>query len=424
MDIAPNAERLLAQSYCAPFLALAVREAEGCRLTLEDGRTLLDFNAMAGTVLAGYNNERIRKRIVDAFDSSYQVLAPISPSPEALELAERLIGLAPGDHPKNVWFGTSGGSALDVLVRLLPSTAARQYIVAFEGAHHGFTSGAQALSLDRLGAMPPAPFIAHAPYPYPYRCPWGPCDPEGCSLACLTFLDEHVLQLVAGRNRTAAVIIEPIQSPSGEIVPPDNYLPALRTLCSEYGIWLVADEVKTGLGRTGQFLALEHLDVTPDAVVLGKGLAGGLPLSAIVARVPMMDDQFAAETLSATKPACAGALAILDVIAEMGLVRRAAVLGSEIRTHLRSLVTAHPLVGEVRGRGLLIGMEFVRGRSSREPNPEAARACRDLCFDAGLLVKLGGLYGNVIGLSPPLAVTDADATEALNVLAAALARTT
>jgi 4-aminobutyrate aminotransferase len=212
------------------------------------------------------------------------------PNARAVELAERLCGLVPGDFAKKAWFGATGSDASDCCARLLPMATGRRRLITYVGGYHGTTAGAASLSGHQAqAAVIGGGNVAKVPYPDPYRCLWGPCDRAGCSLRCLEYLERYALGAISPAEDTAAVIVEAVQSDGGEVVPPANYIPALRELCDRHGIWLVFDEVKVGLGRTGRWFAFEHSGVTADAVILGKPLGGGLPLSGVVGRAELLD---------------------------------------------------------------------------------------------------------------------------------------
>ncbi|MFQ5427275.1 MAG: aspartate aminotransferase family protein, partial [Gaiellales bacterium] len=295
-------------------------------------------------------------------------------------------------------------------------------LVSYIGAHHGTTVGAGSISGEGIQArFPDVGNVTKAPYPYPYRCSWGPCDPEECSLHCLRYLEEQILGQLSPPDETAAIFFEPVQSVAGEIVPPRNYPPALRDLCDRHGIWLVLDEVKTGLGRTGRMFAGEHWDVVPDAVALGKPLGGGLPLSAVIARAEILDDQpITAQALAGSPAPCAGGLALLDVIAAEGLSEQAAAVGDVLLAGLRDLQSRHRLIGDVRGLGMILGVELVRDRVSREPAPLDTTRLVYRCYELGLLLISVGRFGNVIEITPPLVTTAAEAEAALAVFEEAL----
>ena len=263
--------------------------------------------------------------------------------------------------------------------------------------------------------------VTKVPYPYCYRCLWGFDDPETCSLACLRFLRDHVLVAVSPAQDTAGIVIEAMQSDGGDIPAPARYLRGLREMCDELGIWLFFDEVKSGLGRTGKMFAFEHSGVEADAVSLGKPLGGGLPLSAVVGRAEILDaDTYDLCTLGGSPVPCAGGLATLDVIEEEALAARAANAGKRLKEGLRGLAASHPLVGDVRGMGLMVGAELVSDRKTKVPASAEAARLAYRCFELGLLVFYCGMQANVIEMTPPLTVSDADVDEALSILDVAL----
>jgi 4-aminobutyrate aminotransferase len=264
--------------------------------------------------------------------------------------------------------------------------------------------------------------VTKVPYPYCYRCPWERTDPETCGLPCLRFLQEQVLRTVSPAHDTAGVILEAIQSDNGDVVAPDAYLRGLRETCDEHGIWLVFDEVKTGLGRTGTMFAFEHAGIVADAISLGKPLGGGLPVSAVVGRKELLDAPvFDLFTLGGSPAPCAGGIATLDVIERDGLVDRARIMGDLLLEGLRDLQERHPTVGDVRGRGLIAGLELVEDRATRAPAREKAAQLVYRCFELGLLVIYTGILANVVEFTPALTIAEADVHSAVSILDEALA---
>ncbi len=395
--------------------------AEGVRITDIDGKTYLDFIAAAAVVQTGYRHPEIRQAILDALDGIWTTMHCCYPSTTAIDLAERLIQIVPGDFEKRVWFGTTGSDANDCLSRLLPKATGRRRLITFVGAYHGQTTGSAILSghqtqADVIGVGN----VTKVPYPDPYRCSWGPCSRGGCSLKCLDFV-ERTLQTTSPAGDTAAIVMEAMQSDAGDIVPPANYIPALRELCDRYGIWLVFDEVKTGLGRTGRWFAFEHAGVVADAVSLGKPLGGGLPLSAVVGRRELLDvGTYNLFTLGGSPAPCAAGKAVLDVVEKEDLRANAATMGRRLIDGLENLAKSHPLIGDVRGMGLIIGIELVRDRTTREPAAREAARLAYRCFELGLIVMYCGIHGNVIELTPPLTISAADADAALAIFDQAL----
>jgi 4-aminobutyrate aminotransferase len=402
-----------------PFIPVA---AKGTRIVDADGNEYLDFIAAAGVAQAGYGHPRIRQAILDQFDALPTAMHCCHPSTAAVELAERLCSLVPGDFPKKAWFGTTGSDANDCVFRLLPMATGRRRLISYVGSYHGQTTGSALLSGHQTQAtVIGLGNVTKVPYPDPYRCMFGPCSREGCSLKCLEQVERYALETVSPAADTAAILIEAVQSDGGEVVPPDNYLPALRELCDRHGIWLVFDEVKIGLGRTGRMFAFEHSGVVPDAVTLAKPLGGGLPLSAVVGRRELLDvptyDLF---TLGGSPMPCAAALANLDVIEDERLVENAAARGRQLLDGLRALQQRHPLIGDVRGKGLILGVELVTDRETRAPAATDAHRLAYRLFELGLIVIYAGLYGNVIEMTPPLTVTEAEIDEALALFEQAL----
>lgn len=403
-----------------PFVAAGAR---GVRMVDADGKEYLDFTGSAGVAQTGYGHAVVREAITRELESQHTSMLCCFGNERAVELAERLCGLVPGAFPKKAWFGTTGSDANDCAARLLPMATGRRRLITFVGGYHGTTSGSAALSGHQAqAAVIGGGNVTKVPYPDPYRCSFGPCNREGCSLRCLEHLERFALGSTSPAHDTAAVMIEAIQSDGGEVVPPANVLPALRELCDRHGIWLVFDEVKTGLGRTGRMFAFEHAGVVPDAVTLGKPLGGGLPLSAVVGRAELLDvATYSLFTLGGSPVPCAAALATLDVIESEGLVENAARMGERLLEGLRETQSRSRLVGDVRGRGLIIGVELVQDRESREPAPVDAHRLVYRCFELGLLAIYAGLAGNVIELTPPLTIGPAEVDEGLAIIERALA---
>ena len=415
-------DRVIANSNKVRLYPFALDRTEGTRVYDREGRQYYDWEGAVCVALTGYGHPHVRAAIQRALDTEYSHLLVMYPNEPAVALAERLIQLTPGAFEKRVWFGSSGSDAVDSLVKLLPRTPGRPRLVSYIGAHHGLTVGAGLISGEGIQAkFLNAGHITKAPYPYPYRCAWGPCDPEECSLRCLRFLEEEVLGAISPPEETAAIFFEPVQSVGGEVVPPRNYVPALRELCDRHGIRLIVDEVKTGLGRTGRMFASEHWDVVPDAVVLGKPLGGGLPLSAVVARAEILDDQpLTAAALAGSPAPCAGGLATLQVIEEESLIDNAREVGGRLLAGLTELQKRSRLIGDVRGLGMILGVELVSNKSTREPAPlDTARLCYR-CFELGLLVISVGRYGNVVEITPPLTTTFAEVDATLAIFEEAL----
>jgi 4-aminobutyrate aminotransferase len=322
----------------------------------------------------------------------------------------------PGPFDKKVWFGLHGSDANETLAKLVPLATGRRRFISFIGGYHGQTGGSAALSGHTAQArFTSATPVVKVPYPNPYRPLFGERDPVE---AVLDYLENYVLRTICPPGDTAAVIVEAIQSDGGDIVPPEDSLPGLERLCRRHGILLLIDEVKAGMGRTGRMFAFEHFGVTPDAVSLGKSLGGGMPISAVVGRPEILDVGTAINlyTTAGNPTACAAALATLDVIEEDELVERAARRGALLLNRLRDLKKAHPLIGDVRGLGLLTGLETVRDRGTKEPADLEIAKVVYRAYQLGLLVFYGGIYSNVMELTPPLTLTEDDVEEGVAIL--------
>ncbi|MBI3809888.1 MAG: aminotransferase class III-fold pyridoxal phosphate-dependent enzyme, partial [Nitrospirae bacterium] len=323
--------------------------------------------------------------------------------------------LAPGRDPKQVYFCNSGAEATEAAIKLARHATRRPYILAFYNAFHGRTLGAVSLTaskaVQRRGFAPLLPGVFHAPYPDPYRS--GAGDPAGESLQ---YIEDVLFRTVLPPEETAAVFIEPIQGEGGLIVPPDDFLKGLRRLCDRYGILLVDDEVQAGMGRTGKFFAIEHTGVAPDIICMAKALGGGLPLGAIIARKRVMSWEKGSHTstFGGNPVACEAGLATIDVIEKEGLMRNAAEQGAYIQQRLRRLQRRHRMIGDVRGRGLMIGVELVRDRRTKERAVVERDAVVLKAFQRGLLLLPCGR--NAFRISPPLSISRHEVDEGLAVL--------
>jgi 4-aminobutyrate aminotransferase len=403
-----------------PFVATG---AEGTRLRDMDGRMLLDMTGSGSVATTGYGHPAVRSAIVEALDRYHTGMLCCHAREDAVVLAERLCALLPGSFEKKAWFGATGSDANDCVARLLPLATGRRRLITFVGGYHGTTTGSAGLSGHQAqAAVIGGGHVTKVPYPDPYRCLWGPCSRDGCSLKCLEYVERVALATISPAADTAAFLIEAVQSDGGEVVPPANFLPALRELADRHGIWLVFDEVKVGMGRTGRWFAFEHAGVAADAVTLGKSLGGGVPLSAVVGRRELLDvDTFSLFTLGGAPLACAGGLATLDVVEGENLRANAAAQGERLLAGLRDIQGRSRLIGDVRGAGLIAGVELVTDRATRAPAPVDTHRLVYRMYELGVLTIYSGLHGNVVELTPPLTLTAAEVDEFLEVFEHALA---
>lgn len=397
------------------FFPQAVVGGHGARLRADDGRDLIDLSASWGAASLGYGHPALVEAVTRAVADPAGASVLSSANAPATALAERLLGLFPSDRPQKVWLGHSGSDANECALRAARQATGRPGVIAFRGAYHGGTVGSMSVSGHTVqeGADKAAGLIQLA-YPDPYRPELADAD------SVLADLEQRLA--AAGPETVAACFIEPIQSDGGLIVPPAGFLRRLAAICARHGILTICDEVKVGLARTGRLHCFAHEGFRPDILVLGKGLGGGLPLSAVIGPAPVMDcaTAFAMQTLHGNPVCAAAGLAVLDAIGAEELVARAGVQGNKLRLGLERLKVRHPLVGDVRGRGLALGVELVTDRASRTP---ARAECAQVVYRAhelGLVLYYVGMRSNVLELTPPLVLADADIDQALAILEQAL----
>lgn len=404
---------------------LAIDHAEGCTITDVDGQRYLDFMAGWAVANTGYGNREVLEPVMAQMrKTSFSTLTAMTNSP-AVELAERLIDLMPGDFDKKAWFGLHGSDACDALSKLVPMATGRPRMVSYIGGYHGQTGGSAALSGHTAQArVIGGGNIVKVPYPYPYRCPFGPCSAGECSLRCLDYIENYVFRTICPPSDTAGIIVEAVQSDGGDVVPPDNYLPNLEEMCRRHDIMLLFDEVKVGFGRTGKMFGFEHWGVTPDAVAMGKSIGSGVAaLSAVVARPEILDVGAAINmyTVAGNPVSCTAGLATLECIQQRGLVENARAVGAHLLDGFEALARSHPLIGDVRGKGMILGVELVRDRGSKEPATTEAAKLVYRCKELGLILFYGGIYSNVIEVTPPLTMTREQAEQGLAIVDQALA---
>ncbi|MFD3551505.1 diaminobutyrate--2-oxoglutarate transaminase family protein [Streptomyces goshikiensis] len=406
-----------ARTYARSLPIVPVR-ARGLTIEGADGRRYLDCLSGAGTLALGHNHPVVLEAIRGVLDSGapLHVLDLATPVKDAFtsELFANLpAGLA--DDARIQFCGPAGTDAVEAALKLVRTATGRSGLLAFTGAYHGMTAGA----LDASGGAPEVR-VTRLPYPRDYRCPFGVGGAEGARLAARwteSLLDDPK----GGVQPPAAMIVEPVQGEGGVIPSPDAWLRRMREITAARGIPLIADEVQTGVGRTGAFWGVDHAGVVPDVMVLSKAIGGSLPLAVIVYRAEL--DVWApgahAGTFRGNQLAMAAGTATLAYVRENGLAERAATLGGRMLAALRGLIPAHPCVGDVRGRGLMIGVELIDPDTGAAA-PGLAAAVRQECLDRGLIVELGGRHSSVVRLLPPLTVTDEQATAVLDRLADAI----
>lgn len=403
---------------------LVVRQAQGVMVEDVDGNRFLDCAAGIAVCSTGHCHPRVTEAIQKQAANLIHICAADHYEPVYIGLAERLAGLAPGTDRKRVFLGNSGAEAVEAALKLARYHTQRPQLLAFLGSFHGRTMGAVSLTASKpvyhRGLGPLVPGITHVPYAYCYRCAFNLTYPA-CHLACVDYIEDVIFARAVPPEEVAAIFVEPVQGEGGYIVPPPDWLGKLRALCDRYGILLVDDEVQSGMGRTGRMFAAEHSGVEPDIICSAKALASGMPLSAMIAREKVMTwpPGSHGSTFGGNPVCCAAAGATLDVIEEEGLLENADRVGGWLLSNLRQLAQESHLIGDVRGLGLMIGVELVKDKETKEIAKVEAEAVMLECFKRGLLVLPCG--PNSIRFSPPLIITQAQAGRALEIFAEALA---
>ena len=411
-------EALIADALKIRYSPFVMDRGEGGWLFDEDGKRFLDFGAGWALAGLGYSDRRVRDAIARQLDRATFAGLVSSINRPAVDLAERLVNLVPGDFAKKVWFGLSGSDAGEAAQRLVLRATGKRRIVSFVGGWHGMTDGTMGLSAHpSLAETPSGAHVTKVPYPNPYRNPFGD-RPGNLSDHCLSFLEDYLFTTICPPEQVAAVFVEAVQSDGGDIVPPPDFMPKLRALCDRHGILLVVDEVKVGLARTGRMFAFEHGDIAPDLVLLGKSLGGGWPLSAIVGRADVLDagTGIVLFTMVGNATGCAAGIAVIDAIEEDGLVARAAENGAYLHQRLLESLMRHDIVGDIRGLGMIQGVELVTGRQTRQPNRAAAAKVVYRAWELGLILFYAGNWGNVLEITPPLVLNQAEIDEGVAIL--------
>lgn len=404
------------------FFPLAVTGGKGSYLFNEDGRKLLDLSASWGAVSLGHSHPAICTALQKAAGNQAGASILSGTSETTVSLAERLLELVPGKADRRVWFGHSGSDANETIARAVVAATGRSRLITFSGAYHGGTAGSMAVSGHSVQEhAEKASGLILLPYPDTYR----PYKDDPTGNAILVEL-KHRFETDCPPEDIAAIFIEPIQSDGGLLVPPSGFMKKLAEMCQSHGILVVCDEVKVGLGRTGKLHCFEHEGFQPDIVTLGKSLGGGLPLSAAIGPASIFNftTAFSIQTLHGNPISTAVGHAVLDTISKDGLVENADEVGSYFLKRLQALMQKHEVIGNVRGRGLAIGIELVESKHSRKPASKLSAKLVYHCFEQGLVAYYVGMNSNVIELTPPLTLSVREVDEAIQILDQALADVT
>ncbi|MDA8370774.1 MAG: 4-aminobutyrate--2-oxoglutarate transaminase [Nocardiopsaceae bacterium] len=406
-------------------LPVYVERAGGGIVEDIDGNALIDFGAGIAVTNVGNASPRVVERAAEQLAKFTHTCFMVNPYEGYVEVCEALNRITPGDHEKRSLLLNSGAEAVENAVKIARAATGRTAVVVFDHAYHGRTNLTMALTAKNMpykqGFGPFAGEVYRMPMAYPFRWPTGPgdCGPEAARQA----IDQITAQI--GAQNVAAVLIEPIQGEGGFIVPGTGFLPELADFCRANGIVFIADEIQTGFARTGDMFACEHEGIVPDLITTAKGIAGGLPLSAVTGSAELMDAVHAGGlggTYGGNPAACAAALAAVEEIESQQLVKRARAIGETMLGRLRAIADRYGIIGDVRGRGAMVAIELVAGADDHTPNPDALGEIVRYCHSQGLILLTAGTYGNVIRMLPPLVIGDDLLDEGLSILEEAFAR--
>lgn len=402
-----------------PYADVAFAKGEGVWLEDFEGKRYIDFLSSASSANLGHGNSRLAQVAYNQMSNLSNYTSAYFYTEPAGRLAEILAMLAPGSWSKKVAFGMTGSDAIDGMIKLVRAYTGRSKIISFVGAYHGSTLGAISLSAIspqmRRKIGPLLPEIYHFQYPSCYRCPFGN-DRQHCDSECLKQLDAAFSSYLPPEE-VAAVVIEPVAGDAGLVVPTVSFMKQLKKICEHHGILFVADEIQQAMGRTGKWFSIEHFDVIPDIVVMGKTLGAGLPMSAIIGRADIMDSMGSPAhlfTMGGNPTVAATAVEQINIIDEQNLLENAQEMGAYFVDRLKDMQGRYPFIGDVRGLGLSIGVDLVKGINDKTPNKEAAIKICSQCIQSGLVMIYVG--GSTLRIQPPLIIDKAQADHGLDIL--------
>lgn len=414
---------ILSPSYTRPY-PLVAEKGEGAIVIDADGNRFLDCNAGIAVVAAGHCHPRVVAAIQEQAARLVHMSGTDFYYENMVQLAEKLAALAPGDWPRRVYFGNSGAEAVEAALKMARYHTGRDKFLAFLGGFHGRTMGALSLTgskaVQRKGFGPLVPGVTHIPYAYCYRCSYNR-QPETCSVECVKVIEEQIFRTIVPAEEVAAIVLEPIQGEGGYVVPPPKFFDELAEVARRNGIAIIADEVQSGMGRTGRMWASDHFGLVPDILAVAKGIASGMPLAATIARADLMQwpPGAHASTFGGNPVSVAASLATIELL-EQELLDNAARTGAHILQRMAAWPQRFLHVGQVRGLGLMIGVELVKDPQTREPAPELRDRIVTMAFERGVLIL--GAGPNTIRLSPPLVITKDQADFLVDTLEDCLAR--
>ena len=400
-------ETLISPSY-GRFYPLVIESGKGCILKDVDGNEYIDFNSGLVCLNVGHNHTKVTDAIKKQCDRFLHYSNTDFFYREVVNLAEKLSEITPGQFEKKIYFGNSGTEAIEAAIKLSKWHTRKHRFLAFIGAFHGRTLGALSVTaskpVQRRNFFPLLPGVTHIPYPYCYRCPFKLSYPN-CNYWCVDFIDEFILQKYVPPEEVAAIIFEPIQGEGGYVTPPPEYFQRLKKIADKYDFIMIDDEVQAGIGRTGRWFAIEHWKIEPDVICSAKALASGLPIGATIARTQFMDWEAGshASTFGGNPLACVASLAVIDVIKEEKLLENATKQGNRIMKRLNDFKEECGIVGDIRGKGLMIGAEIVEDKETKKPAADKTKEIMMRCWKRGIAIITCGK--STIRIAPPLTIT-------------------
>ena len=401
------------------FYPLVVDSAHGSLVKDVDGNQFIDFAAGIAVLSTGSTHPRVVQAIKSQAEKFIHFSYTDFYYENLVELSRRLVSLAPGDFEKMVYYGNSGAEAIEAAMKLTRNYTKRTIFLAHSGPFHGRTMGALSLTaskpIQRKGSLPLDPDTVHFPFPYCYRCPWKQTFPE-CDYYCVDYFKEQYIEKFVPVDDIASYFFEPIQGEGGYVPAPPEYFKRMEFLRRE-GVLFVADEIQTGVGRTGKFFGIERYGIIPDVVTIAKGIASGLPLSATIAKAKVMESWRPgqhASTFGANPVAVEAGLATLDIIESEKLMDNATKVGAKAKKRLLEMMNKYEIIGDVRGEGLFIGVEIVKDKKSKRRGEDESKQIINYCFQHGLLAITAGR--NTIRIIPPLNITGEEIDEGLDIL--------
>jgi len=403
-----------------------IAHARGAVLTDVEGNDYLDFGGGIAVMNVGHSHPKVVAAIKEQAEKFTHTCFMVTPYEGPVRLAEKLIAAVPGDSPKSVMLVNCGAEAVENAIKIARYYTKKPAIIAFEGAFHGRTLMGMTLTSKvnpyKLGLGPFAPEVYRMPFAYCYRCPYGREYP-GCDVECADKLNDFFVNHVAA-EQTAAIIFEPVLGEGGFVAPPKEYFQRLQAICRKNNVLMIADEVQSGMGRTGTMFAMEQYGVEADLTTSAKSLAAGMPLSAVVGKKEIMDSVHASGiggTYNGNPLSCAAALAVFEIFEEEKLLEKGRKLGAMLRENLLAMQQECDLIGDVRGLGPMIAMELVKDKKTKEPAGAEAKALVKYCLDRGVIILACGAYGNNIRFLMPLVMTEEQLKQGIDIVRQGLA---